>query len=142
GNYTLRFRAEGNGNSHATLIDNVSLDLEQLPGKLVSGTIVSQVWTATDSPYRVVGDVQVAGLTIQPGVTVLMYGNYSFEVAGTLKAIGTPNSPILFTAATGGWQGLFFNSAQPGCELAHCVIEKSINSGIRIVSCTPSISDS
>jgi hypothetical protein len=110
-------------------------------GSDVSGTIVNQVWTSNNSPYRVVGDIQVAGLAIQPGVIVLMSGNYVFEVAGTLKAIGTPTSPILFTTANGGWQGLFFNSAQPGCELAHCIIEKSVNTGIRIVSSTPVISD-
>ena len=37
----------------------------------VSGTIVNQTWTSNNSPYRVVGDILVAGLTIQPDVTVL-----------------------------------------------------------------------
>ncbi len=138
GDYTLRFRAEGDGSSFETLLDNVRLESEQLPGTVVSGTIVNQVWTPANSPYRVVGDVQVASLTIQPGVTVLMSGNHVFEVAGTLKAVGTSTAPILFTAPNGGWQGLFFNTAQPACELAHCVIEKSSNSGIRIVS-TPGL---
>jgi hypothetical protein len=107
----------------------------------VSGTIVNQIWTSNTSPYRVVGDILVAGLTIKPGVTVLSASNCVFEVAGKLKAIGTPDSPILFTATNTGWQGLYFNTAQPGCELAHCIVEKASHSGIRVVASSPAISD-
>lgn len=107
----------------------------------VSGTIVNQTWTSNNSPYRVVGDIQVAGLTIKPGVTVTFASNYVFEIAGKIKAIGTPELPVLFTATNAGWQGLFFNAAQPGCKLVHCIIERSVNSGIRLVSSSPTISD-
>ncbi len=140
GDYTLRFKALGNGNSHTTLIDQVSLILEFAPGKSVSGTIFNQVWTPADSPVFVTGDIQVAGLIIEPGVTIFMNGNYVFEVAGRIKAIGTQSSPIIFTGGfpASGWQGVFFNTAQSGSELVHCIIEKSINSGIRIMS-TPGL---
>jgi hypothetical protein len=107
----------------------------------VSGTIVNQVWTTNGSPYRVVGDIQVAKLTISPGVTVLFTSNYVFEVAGRLKALGSPALPILFTATNTGSKGLFFNQSLAGCELAHCIIEKATTSGIRIVKCMPLISD-
>ncbi len=141
GQFTVRFRAEGNGNSHSTLIDNVSLALQQLPGKVVSGIMVNQLWTSTNSPYRVVGDLRVARLTIQPGVTVLVSGDYGIEVDGLLKAVGTATDPIAFTSAGGQWQGLFFNQALPGCELAHCIVENSANSGVRITTCSPLIAD-
>src|SRR5258708_38262256 len=62
----------------------------------VSGTIVNQTWTSNNSPYRVVGDILVAGLTINPGVTVVFTTNYAFEVDGVLQARGTPNAPIIF----------------------------------------------
>jgi hypothetical protein len=88
-----------------------------------------------------VGNILVAGLTIKPGVTVLFANNYTFEVGGKLKAIGTPDSPILFTTTNSGWQGIYFNAAQAGCELAHCTVERAVNSGIRIVNSTPVISD-
>ena len=143
GIYTLRFRAEGVSNGIDSLIDNVILErsTDVLPGTPVSGTIVSQVWTATNSPYRVAGDIQVAGLTIQPGVTVIFSGNYVFEIAGTLKAIGTPTAPVVFTGLGSGWQGIYFNQSSPGSVLAYCTISNSVNSGIRIVDSNPSIAN-
>src|SRR5687767_952133 len=53
----------------------------------VCGTIVNQTWHRTNSPYRVTCDIFVAGLTIEPGVVILVESNYVFEVAGVLKAL-------------------------------------------------------
>jgi hypothetical protein len=100
----------------------------------VSGTIVSQTWTSNNSPYIVVGDINVAGLTILPGVTVEFASNYTFEVDGVLQAEGTPNDPIIFMGTNAGWQGIFFNYSSPGSVLACCVISNSVNSGIRITN--------
>jgi hypothetical protein len=105
----------------------------------VSGTIVNQTWTSNNSPYIVTGDTNVAGLTILPGVTVLFASNYSFEVDGTLQALGAPGLPILFTSTNAGWQGLYFNYASSTSVLSECVIANSINSGMRVETCTPSI---
>ncbi len=114
------------------------------PGELhaqtdVSGTIVNQTWTSNNSPYIVVGDINVAGLTILPGVTVQFASNYAFEVDGVLQAQGTPNNQIIFTGTNGGWQGIYFNYSNPGCILACCVISNSINSGITIDDSNPTI---
>jgi hypothetical protein len=109
-------------------------------GTPVSGTIVNQIWTSNSSPYVVFGDINVADLTILPGVTVLFASNYTFEVDGTLQALGALGEPVLFTATNAGWQGLFFNYASPGCALVNCIIANSVNSGLRIESTTPSIS--
>jgi hypothetical protein len=105
----------------------------------VSGTIVNKNWSSNNSPYRVVGDIQVAGLTIEPGVTVLFAGNYLFEVAGTLRANGSPAAPIVFMSTNGGWQGISFNRGLPGSILGYCIISGSVNSGIRILDTQPII---
>jgi hypothetical protein len=107
----------------------------------VKGTIVNQTWTSNNSPYRVVGDILVAGLTIRPGVTVLFTNNYAFEVAGKLTARGTTTAPIVFMGTNGGWQGIYFNRTGPGSTLVYCTVSNSVNSGIRIVDSSPMISD-
>jgi Right handed beta helix region len=106
----------------------------------VSGTIVNGNWTSNNSPYVVVGDINVAGLTIGPGVMVNFATNYSFEVDGVLTALGTPNAPIVFMGTNGGWQGIYFNFSSPGSILANCVIGNSTTTGIQISSSSPSIS--
>jgi autotransporter-associated beta strand protein len=120
-----------------------SIDLLSLPvtngGTDVSGTIVNQTWTSNNSPYIVTGDIDVAGLTILPGVTVQFSSNYAFEVEGVLQARGTPNAPIIFMGSYAGWQGIYFYYSSPGSVLACCVISNSVNSGIVIVNSNPTI---
>ena len=103
----------------------------------VSGTIINQVWTSNNSPYSVVGNINVAGLTINPGVTVIFTTNYAFEVDGVLTAKGTPGTPIVFKGTNGGWQGIYFNYSSPGSILANCIISNSINSGVQIYNSNP-----
>jgi hypothetical protein len=110
----------------------------------VSGTIVSATWNTSASPYCVTGDILIAGLTIEPGVKVIIRGNYVFEVAGKLTAIGTQQDSIIFERADAGvaWQGIYFNFSVNGSELAYCRISGSQNSGIRINSSYPKIRNS
>ena len=103
----------------------------------VSGSIVNQIWTSNNSPYIVVGGINVAGLTINPGVTVSFATNYTFEVDGVLTAQGAPNAPIVFMGTNGGWQGIYFNYSSPGSILANCIISNSINSGVQIFNSNP-----
>jgi predicted outer membrane repeat protein len=101
----------------------------------VSGVIAGQTWTAASSPYRVVGNIGVALLTINPGVTVFFESNYVFEVDGFLTAVGTGAQPIIFACTNGGgWQGIFFNNCYDGSRLAYCQIRNSLNSGVRCVN--------
>jgi len=111
---------------------------QQLLATDVSGTIVNQIWTTNNSPYRVVGDINVAGLTIMPGVTVQFAGKYIFEVDGTITAQGIPSAPIVFTGTT-GWNGIYFNNSNPGSVLTCCIISNSVNTGITIVNSNPTI---
>ncbi len=110
-----------------------------------AGTIVDTTWTKSGSPYLIEGNILVAGLTIEPGVRVEFMGNYIFEVAGTLTAVGTETVPIVFTRSesnTEGWQGIFFNYSNSDCLISYCTIEGSINSGIRIDNSQPTIQNS
>lgn len=107
----------------------------------VSGIIADQTWTAAGSPYEVTGDVLVASLAIRPGVEVRFLGNYVFEVAGRLNAVGEAGAMIQFRPvdAVIGWQGIYFNESPPGSVLEYCRIEGSKNGGIRIINSTPMI---
>lgn len=99
---------------------------------LVSGTISDQTWTLANSPYIVVGDILVNKLEIQPGVKVLFNGDYIFEIAGRLTAIGTTQDSIIFskTDSTFGWRGIFFNFSPLDSGIAYCKIEYATNGGI------------
>ncbi|MGA1863774.1 MAG: hypothetical protein ACMUHX_01800 [bacterium] len=106
-----------------------------------SGTIVNETWTKANSPYCVDGDIQVAGLVIEPGVRIEFLGNYVFKVAGVLTANGTEQDLIIFTTDPNNdsWQGILFHYSNLGSKLAYCTIENSINSGVRIVNSLPAL---
>ncbi len=81
----------------------------------VSGIISnSTTWTKANSPYIVTGDIDVdtnAVLTIEPGVTIKVDGNYAIYVDGIINAAGTDTDNILFTSnksnpAMGDWKGI------------------------------------
>lgn len=107
----------------------------------VSGVIADQTWTEAASPYNLTGDVLVGNLQIEPGVQVVAQGNFVFEVPGILDAEGTAEKPILFSTTTGLWKGVYFNQCAPGSRMVHCRVEKSHNSGVRILNCSPALID-
>jgi hypothetical protein len=81
---------------------------------------VSGIWTKTNSPYRIQGDINVPSgqtLTIQSGVLVEFKGYYMLNVKGNVRAMGAPGDTIIFTVndtagfhnieiGTGGWNGI------------------------------------
>ncbi len=107
------------------------------------GVISGETWTEAGSPYCVEGNVIVNNLTIEPGVSVEITGDFEFEIVGILTAVGTSVKGITFTTADNidSWMGIFFNNSLPGSELAYVTIEKSIDSGLEINNSQPTIRD-
>ena len=109
----------------------------------VSGTISSDtVWAG--GVYYVSGNLTVntgVTLTIEPGVIVKFAPHVYMNIRGCLKASGTSDLPVVFTAwsddtyggdsngdgpsegTPGYWRNLYFYSASPESRLEHCIIK-------------------
>ncbi|MDP3103384.1 MAG: hypothetical protein Q8M95_02110 [Candidatus Methanoperedens sp.] len=83
----------------------------------VSGVISSNTtWSSNGNPYIINGNILVepgANIVIEPGVIVKFDGNYYIRVDGSLNAIGTPKSRIIFTSnkenpSINDWKGIYF----------------------------------
>lgn len=101
------------------------------------GSNSAGTWTKLNVPYRINGKVSVnnTSLTIDPGVIIEMENGAWFDVGdqdtATLKAIGTPSEPILFTGVVkqpGAWKGIqyeFTNSVEN--EISYATLEYAGN---------------
>lgn len=141
-------RVLGCVNAILTVVLIVSLLIAEPPtiqaDAIVSGTISSDTtWTAANSPYIIVGDIEVAEgvtLTIEAGVTLKLDSGKKLEVGGGLIAQGTADSLITFTSnqpvpAAGDWGNIEFTSTAmittmdaagnyvSGSVLEYCVVE-------------------
>jgi hypothetical protein len=103
GSWTLG--STGTNALKASVSSTISTTFTASGGTLVSGVIQSNTtWSAAESPYQLTGDVKIeygATLTIEPGVTVIgSLGPNGFlrslNLWGTLSAVGTAESPIVF----------------------------------------------
>jgi hypothetical protein len=110
----------------------VALQGMGVSGMMVSPGSVSGTWRKTASPYVVTGDIQVARgktLTIEPGVTVKFAGHFGLTVGyrGTLRAMGTEQDRIVFTASDKheGWFGIRFINSVADDTLQYCTLEYS-----------------
>ncbi len=100
----------------------------------VSG-YVEGIWTAAQSPYVVVGDLEIqAGdsLIVEPGVQIRFNGHYTFTCKGTLFAVADEAHPILFTRNLPNdacrWGGLRIENLTARAMLRYCTIEWVDNS--------------
>lgn len=93
------------------------------------GTISSnQTWQATTTPILINGTLDVdAGLTINPGASLLMESEAAIHVnaTGYLSAVGTASSPISIVgryASSGYWEGVNFESNNPNNKMAYVTL--------------------
>jgi hypothetical protein len=94
-----------------------------LPAGAITGTTLNKgnlkgVLLA-DSTYSMNGDLTVLPtdtLTVQPGATIKVTGNYTFYIQGVIQSLGTQAKPIMFTStvaqAPGQWGGFQADSAK------------------------------
>ncbi len=103
--------------------------------------LVNETLLLSESPYLLECDLDLENVIIEPGVRIEATGNFELRVLGGLTAVGTPSQPIVFTAVDDStdWQGIFFDDSTAESELAHCLVENSVNSGIRISEASPII---
>ena len=92
-----------------------------IPGGYVSGT-----WTASGSPYNIMGDITLhadSALTIEPGTDIIFQGQFILNVLGNLSATGTPTDSISFLPADSisGWGGILVDG--PDIEWSYCNIK-------------------
>jgi len=117
-NYQYKIEAVNSGG------DVISTDFASSTPKgcttVTSSPTAYTVWTKAQSPYC--GSIQInltAALVIEPGVVVMWNGGSAWAVnSQLLKAVGTPNEPIIFTSssatpATGHFPGFTVTSATP-----------------------------
>ena len=110
----------GTYNSYVTLTGSVfgsaAVAVDANAVNNIEGSL-SGVINSDYSPYEVSGDIYVSEgdtLTIDPGVQLQFTGFYSFDVFGTLKVNGDPDSLVRFNSSVNnlnGWEGLFFEGS-------------------------------
>jgi len=111
----------------------ISLRGVGVAGTVVPAGTVKGTWKKANSPYTVTGDISVAKnqtLTIEPGVVVRFAGHFRMTVGyrATLKAVGTEQDKILFTATdlNEGWFGLRFVNSASEDQLKYCTLEYAV----------------
>ncbi|NQS98938.1 MAG: right-handed parallel beta-helix repeat-containing protein, partial [candidate division Zixibacteria bacterium] len=152
GTYNVYFTHEGFGDQE--MLDQALLDNTTLPeitlqpivtGNYLSGTLAGILME--DSTYIVNGDIRVedgAQLTIEPGVTLLFDGAFSFTIEGYLIASGTEDNGITFhpNEVDSPWEGIkFLDSADDNSILEYCSITGSEASGLHLTSASPTIAN-
>lgn len=102
-----------------TLLPSLTQEAVYNIGNYYNGN-VSGIWETGNSPFLINGDIFIEdgdSLTIQEGIDVVFTGSYSFNIQGSLKAIGTEENQICFTSndtlefnnfesVLGGWKGI------------------------------------
>jgi hypothetical protein len=82
-----------------------------------------QTWRVTSLPIRVSGQSTIwSAVVVSPGANFRFASEASWNIQGSLSAVGTETAKIRFTGeqeVRGSWQGLAFNSNAAANELTH-----------------------
>ena len=140
--YSFSFAATGNGTTNATPATVDVAGTGPPPIVDVSGTLTTNTTWSPLLASTYVGCVDVpvgATLTVQPG-TVAKADGCNLTVEGTLDAVGTPTSPIVFTSVNddsvggptgsgspspGDWQGIAVTGGGIA-DLEHATIDYAV----------------
>jgi len=97
----------------------------------VSGEVRGR-WTRALSPWLVVGNITLRAqdsLIIEPGVTVRFTGNFRFDVAGVIWAVGAERDSIYIisdNAQPGSWRSIALSGlGARGSRFDFCVIQSA-----------------
>ncbi len=104
--FTLNLSGSGGFAASVPLVVQVRSSIQN-----VQGTISGNVTWTNDKTYVITNNIGVAAgstLTIQPGTTVRFNGDFTFTVAGTLIARGTPAQHIVILGSAEGWGRMEF----------------------------------
>jgi len=142
-----------NGNRQSVLLRAYGQDVHLIKG----GVIYTENTTFTsDIPYLIYDSIMVeegVTLTIEKGSTLYMHNNARLKIAGTLKAIGSQDEPIVmrgdrldafeategmipYDRAPGLWNGLLFESTSFNNELAYVIVRNGV-SGLTFAESEP-----
>lgn len=111
------------------------------PTPLGGGIATNTTLTLANSPYLVNSHYTLAPgytLTIEPGVHIRFAPSTTLEVRGHLEAAGTPNEPIIFTAADPtnssktSWEGIHVANNLGGNAIIQYAEISHSTSGIRV----------
>ena len=90
----------------------------------------NQIFKAINVPYQVNSPISLrSSVVVEPGVVIEFGLSAGFNIAidGSLKAVGTPEKPILFTAeqkVRGGWNGFQYTfTNNPDNQIDHAIFE-------------------
>ncbi|MDR1676181.1 MAG: hypothetical protein LBR86_06920 [Tannerella sp.] len=141
-----------NGIRQSVLLQAYGQDIRLIKGGV---TFTEDTVLTADLPYLVYDSLTVAEgatLTLEKGVRFYMHSQASLIVAGTLKAAGTREEPVLFRGdrldyiyaeialpydrVPGQWRGIYFTPASFDNELNHVIIRNGF-SGLVFRESTP-----
>jgi len=147
---TILSEAFGSNAVEVIVTDGVDSTLHNwnywINGTMVNGEI-SGVWSMAGSPYLAMNNLTVAvddSLIIEPGVTVLMAGDYMFTVQGYIEALGTYNNIIEFNSADlnpvpDDWDGIYIEALSNDNSRLSYVDVRHAHNGIRANYSNPTI---
>ena len=122
-----------NGNKHFVQLQAYGQNAIFLKKEVIKG---NTTWT-NDLPYVIVGSVQVdtnAILNIEAGTKIYLHADAPFLVDGTLKAVGTNQSRIVFSGdrmdedykdLPASWPGIFFRNTSENNMLEYVIIKNA-----------------
>lgn len=145
GLYSVSLTVSGDGGDDIYFCEDY---IEVKPQMEMSGNVTG-VWNS-NSIYRITGDIFInegETLVIEPGTDIRFMGYYSFNISGTLHAVGTEADSIIFTSGRNlpyrcDWGNINFNEQNSSESIIDYAIIEFGDYGIQCADSSPAISHS